>query len=198
MTAIFLPLSLSRASSAQTMPCWSSRPQVRNASHSLRSVTLGLVADGVMKRTPFSAYTSEAGILTPELKWPTTNLTPSPTNLFATETPCLGSETSSPCSTVIFWPLMPPVLLKSSAAWLTPCTNCAPNEAFGPVTGPATPILMSAFAAPAKAKPAASNKPDNPYLIIRPSLGFGAHDAPRRNDIPPFWGIKPVFEVVSP
>ena len=28
------------------MPCWSSRPQVRNASHSLRSVTFGLVADG--------------------------------------------------------------------------------------------------------------------------------------------------------
>ena len=54
MTAIFLPLSLSRASSAQTMPCWSSRPQVRNASHSLRSVTLGLVAEGVINRMPFS------------------------------------------------------------------------------------------------------------------------------------------------
>ena len=39
-------------------------------------------------------------MVTPELKWPTTKLTPSPTNLLATETPCLGSETSSPCSTV--------------------------------------------------------------------------------------------------
>ena len=28
-----------------------------------------------------------------------TNLTPSPANLLATETPCLGSETSSPYST---------------------------------------------------------------------------------------------------
>ncbi len=37
-------------------------------------------------------------MVTPELKWPTTNLTPSPTNLLATETPCLGSETSSPYS----------------------------------------------------------------------------------------------------
>ena len=31
-------------------------------------------------------------MVTPELKWPTTNLTPSPTNLLATETPCLGSD----------------------------------------------------------------------------------------------------------
>src|SRR5580658_10777709 len=112
-------------------------------------------------------------MVTPELKWPTTSLTPSPTNLLATETPCLGSETSSPCSTVIFWPLMPPDLLKSSAAWVTPCTNCAPNEAFGPVTGPATPILICALAAPAYAKPAASNKPDNKYFFIRHSLGLG-------------------------
>ena len=35
-------------------------------------------------------------MVTPELKWPITNLTPSPANLLATETPCLGSETSSP------------------------------------------------------------------------------------------------------
>ena len=35
-------------------------------------------------------------MVTPELKWPTTNLTPSPTNLLATDTPCLGSDTSSP------------------------------------------------------------------------------------------------------
>ena len=39
-------------------------------------------------------------MVTPELKWPMTNLTPSPTNLLATETPCLGSETSSPYETV--------------------------------------------------------------------------------------------------
>ncbi len=35
-------------------------------------------------------------MVTPELKWPMTNLTPSPTNLLATDTPCFGSETSSP------------------------------------------------------------------------------------------------------
>ena len=38
------------------------------------------------------------------MKWPTTNLTPSPTNLLATDTPCFGSETSSPGSTSIFCP----------------------------------------------------------------------------------------------
>ena len=31
-------------------------------------------------------------MVTPELKWPMTNLTPSPTILLATDTPCLGSE----------------------------------------------------------------------------------------------------------
>ena len=45
-----------------------------------------------------------------------TNLTPSPTNLLATETPCFGSETSSPGSTSSFWPRMPPALLMSSTA----------------------------------------------------------------------------------
>ena len=35
-------------------------------------------------------------MVTPELKWPTTNFTPSPANLLATETPCFGSDTSSP------------------------------------------------------------------------------------------------------
>ncbi len=52
-------------------------------------------------------------MVTPELKWPSTNLTPSPTNLLATDTPCFGSETSSPNSTLIFWPSMPPASLIS-------------------------------------------------------------------------------------
>ena len=38
-------------------------------------------------------------MVTPELKWPTTNFTPSAANLLATETPCFGSETSSPKET---------------------------------------------------------------------------------------------------
>ena len=37
-----------------------------------------------------------------------------------------------------------PDLLKSSAAWPTPCVSCAPNEALAPVIGPATPIVTSA------------------------------------------------------
>src|SRR3984957_1124331 len=149
MTAILLPLSLSRASSAQTMPCWSSRPQVRNVFHKPRSVIFGLVAAGVMSRTPCSAKTLEAGIVTPELKLPTTNLTPSPMNLLETETPCFGSDASSPGSTSISWPRMPPALLMSSAACLTPWVSCAPKAALAPVIGAATPILMSACAVPA-------------------------------------------------
>ena len=89
-------------------------------------------------------------MVTPELKWPTTKWTPSPTNLLATETPCLGSETSSPGSTSIFWPRMPPAALMSAAACSTPWVNCAPNEALAPVIGPATPILIWAVSAAAE------------------------------------------------
>src|SRR5580698_2529660 len=106
-------------------------------------------------------------MVTPELKCPTTNLTPSPTNLFATETPCLGSDTSSPCSSVICWPRMPPALLMSSTACVVPCTSWAPKAAFGPVTGPATPILIWALAAPENARAATSATPDNQCLVIQ-------------------------------
>src|ERR1019366_3879219 len=112
-------------------------------------------------------------MVTPELKWPMTNWTPSPTNLLATETPCLGSETSSPGSTSTFWPRMPPALLKSSAAWPTPLVNCAPNEAFAPVIGPATPNLICASAVPAKPRPAARTRPVNQYFFIQRSLSLG-------------------------
>src|SRR5271165_5119045 len=149
------------------MPCWSSRPQVRNASHKLRSVTLGFVADGVINKTPFSEYTPEAGIVTPELKCPTTNLTPSPTNLLATETPCFGSDTSSPCSRVSCWPRMPPALLMSSTACCVPLVSWAPKAAFGPVIGPATPNLIWALATPDAARAAANTAPDNQYFFMQ-------------------------------
>src|SRR5208282_2663586 len=132
-------------------------------------------------------------MVTPELKWPTTNLTPSPTNLLATETPCLGSETSSPCSTSTFWPRMPPALLKSSAACATPLVNCAPNEALGPVIGPATPNLTCASAAPAKARPAASTRPVNQYFFILRSLCLGRRQRPRGGNDPTLGRIKACF-----
>src|SRR5262245_60318222 len=88
-------------------------------------------------------------MVTPELKWPITNFTPSPTNLLATDTPCLGSEASSPNTSSIFWPLMPPLALMSAAACSAPFFSCAPNAAFGPVSGPATPTLTCAEALPA-------------------------------------------------
>ena len=90
-------------------------------------------------------------MVTPELKAPTTNLTPSAANLLATETPCFGSETSSPNSTLSFWPFMPPAALMSSTACCAPFFNCAPNAAFGPVIGPCTPNLTCAEAVPARA-----------------------------------------------
>ena len=85
-------------------------------------------------------------MVTPELKWPMTNLTPSPTILLATDTPCLGSEASSPNDSSICWPLMPPLALMSAAACSAPFLSWAPNAALGPVSGPATPILICADA----------------------------------------------------
>src|SRR5215467_15672549 len=80
-----------------------------------------------------------------------TNLTPSAAKLLATDTPCLGSETSSPNWTVIFWPRIPPAALMSAAAWSTPFFICAPVAALGPVIGPPTPNLTWAPAVPAVA-----------------------------------------------
>ena len=75
-------------------------------------------------------------MVTPELKAPTTNFTPSAENLLATETPCFGSDTSSPNWRASFCPLMPPAALMSSTACCAPFLSCAPNAAFGPVIGP--------------------------------------------------------------
>ena len=97
-------------------------------------------------------------MVTPELKWPTTNLMPSPTNLLATDTPSLGSARSSPTLITIFSPRMPPAALMSATACSTPCFSCAPNAALPPVMGPTTPSLMSAAAPFAAARLAATAK----------------------------------------
>ena len=59
-------------------------------------------------------------MVTPELKWPTTNFTPSPANLFATETPSFGSARSSPMVSDSFCPRIPPAALMSSTASSVP------------------------------------------------------------------------------
>src|SRR4030088_2497323 len=110
-------------------------------------------------------------MVTPELKWPITNLTPLPANLLAIETPCLGSDTSSPLSRAIFWPRIPPLALMSATACSVPFLICAPKEAFGPVIGPPTPNLTWAAAAPAPAPPNfawAGAAPAAPHPIASP------------------------------
>src|SRR5215218_7317778 len=101
-------------------------------------------------------------MVTPELKWPITNFTPSAANLLATETPCLGSATSSPNDTRIFLPRIPPASLMSAIACSAPFLSCAPKAASGPVIGPPTPnltvspcsLLQAATASPRpKARP---------------------------------------------
>src|SRR6186713_3079368 len=98
-------------------------------------------------------------MVTPELKWPTTNLTP-------TEMPCFGSETSSPTDRTIFSPLIPPAALMSAAACSAPFCSCAPKAAFGPVIGPATPIRISAHALPPNAIRAVRATADNSDFFI--------------------------------
>src|SRR6218665_3098886 len=155
-----------------TPPCWSSRPQVRNVFHRPRSVKVGLVEAGVTWMMPFSANTADDGMDTAELKLPTTNLTPSATNLLATETPCLASETSSPRTTLICSPLMPPAALMSAAACSAPFWSCAPKAAFGPVSGPATPTITSAHAAPPNATIALKATADKSdfFILLLPNL----------------------------
>ena len=50
---------------------------------------------------------------------------------------------------------------------LRPMVSCAPNAAFGPVIGPATPILIWALAAPAAARAAANTAPDNQNFFMQ-------------------------------
>src|ERR1700759_1599214 len=95
-----------------------------------------------------------------------TNFTPSAANLLATETPCLGSEASSPYSTVIFWPRMPPAALMSAMAWSTPFRICAPVAALGPVIGPPMPNFTCAVAEPAAATAMPSARPRVLILFI--------------------------------
>src|SRR5665213_192741 len=110
-------------------------------------------------------------MVTPELKWPSTYLTSTPANLLATETPCFGSEASSPNSKASFWPRTPPLALMSSTACWAPFCNCSPKAAFGPVSGPATPIRMSALATPANARPSDRAMPAVKTLFMRYSPG---------------------------
>ena len=106
-------------------------------------------------------------MVTPELKWPTTNLTPSPTNLLATETPCFGSDD------VVA--LLERDLLAEDAAGLVDVVDgllgaVAPaarrTRRSAPVIGPATPILIWALAAPENARAATSATPDNQCFDI--------------------------------
>ncbi len=106
-------------------------------------------------------------MVTPELKWPMMNLTPSPNILLATDTPCLGSEASSPNDSSICWPLMPPLALMSAAACSAPFFSWAPNAALGPVSGPATPTLICAEAplAPTTTAAAMASAGQNTFFI---------------------------------
>src|SRR6267142_6846402 len=108
-------------------------------------------------------------MLTPELKCPTTNLTPAVTKLLATETPCLGSPTSSPTAEETFLPRMPPPSLTSAIACSAPCFNCAPKAASDPVKGPPMPNLIVSLPLPphpARTRPAPKTRPSVKSLFI--------------------------------
>src|SRR5262249_48018928 len=101
----------------------------------------------------------------------------------ATETPCLGSETSSPNSTLSLLPRMPPAALMSVAACSTPFFICAPVAAFGPVIGPPTPNFTWAVAdcASANAKPSATPSVAILFIFGSPKTSDSAQVQPCRN-----------------
>src|SRR5215212_12202960 len=124
---------------------------------------------------------------TPELKCPTTHFTPLPTNLFATETPCFGSDTSSPTVVWIFWPKTPPAALRSSTACPAPFFISSPLVALGPVIGPPRPSLIWAVAGFTGSARGASTAKTNANLIWTP------HEptCPRCPRLPPSNGVHP-------
>ena len=107
-------------------------------------------------------------MVTPELKWPTTNLTPSPTNLLATDTPCSGLEASSPNDSTI--------LLAEDAAGRIDVGGgllgaLLELRAEGCVrarqrTADAELQVVGIRRCPAKASPAASTTPDRSFILM--------------------------------
>ena len=68
-------------------------------------------------------------MVTPELKWPTTNFTPSADELVSDRDALLGIADDRRRRSWIFWPWMPPGALMSATACSTPFFNCAPKAA---------------------------------------------------------------------
>src|SRR5262252_7425210 len=61
---------------------------------------------------------------------------------------------------------MPPAALMSSTAWSTPFLSWAPNDAFGPVSGPPTANLTCACAVPARMRLAPRARPSANRLFM--------------------------------
>src|SRR5215813_1219117 len=80
-----------------------------------------------------------------------------PANFSPTERACLGSQASSPTSSLSFLPSTPPAALRSATARSAPLFIWRPKVASPPVIGPATPTVMFwPHAAPVSASPAPS------------------------------------------
>ena len=87
---------------------------------------------------------------------------------------CFGSQASSPISSLSFLPITPPAALMSATAASAPFLSWVPNEAYWPVIGPATPMLMSwADAVPTKARLAPSATPASHIVFIPFSSSCG-------------------------
>src|SRR4051812_45788583 len=95
-------------------------------------------------------------------------------NFSPTARACFGSQASSPISSLSFLPITPPAALMSATAASAPFLSCVPNEAYWPVIGPATPMLMSwADAVPAKARPTPSATPASHIFFMPFSSSCG-------------------------
>src|SRR5208282_4269040 len=89
-----------------------------------------------------------------------------PANFSPTERACLGSQASSPMSTLRFFPSTPPAALISATACSAPFFNCVPNEAYWPVIGPANAMGMSCATAGPARRPKKSAQALSRSLVI--------------------------------
>ena len=95
-----------------------------------------------------------------------------PANFSPTARACLGSQASSPISMASFLLITPPAALMSAKAMSAPFLSCCPNEAYWPVIGPATPIVMVSWAnaVPARARLAVNTRPASRRFFMLLSL----------------------------
>ena len=92
------------------------------------------------------------------------------TSFSATDRACLGSQASSPTSSLSLRPSTPPAALMSAMACSAPFFICRPKVAWPPVIGPATATVMSCAMAGAAKRPKRNARAQSRSLFMSDPL----------------------------